>query len=241
VILSGLIPLALLGNYTYFGTTGAYLNWESSMWAILLCGLVGGAGGGLFSRLLLTASFRLPPKLAAFATERFVTYAALCGLAIAIIGLCTGGLVFGTGYESTRLTLENSGTLPWYFGITKLLATLLSCMSGISGGLFAPSLAAGAGFGDNIAMLFPTLAPHSAIVLLVMAAYLSGVTRAPVTSFIIMMEMTDSHEMLLPLMAASLIASGLSKFISPTPLYHSLSEKFSGEEPPAAEQTATKA
>jgi H+/Cl- antiporter ClcA len=64
-------------------------------------------------------------------------------------------------------------------------------------------------------------------VLLVMAAYLSGVTRAPVTSFIIMMEMTDSHQMLLPLMTASVVANAISKHICPTPLYHKLSERFS--------------
>jgi len=99
-------------------------------------------------------------------------------------------------------------------------------MSGIAGGIFAPSLAAGAGFGENIATLFPSLAPHSAIILMVMAAYLSGVTRAPVTSFIIMMEMTNSHQMLLPLMTASVVASASSKIICRTSLYHSLANKF---------------
>ncbi len=227
VIVSGLISLSLLGNYTYFGSTGANLDWRSGVWAILLCGLVGGAAGGLFSQLLIAASFKLPPKLSAFVRNRAFLFAALCGLAVAILGVCTDGLIFGTGYQSTRLTLEDSGVLPWYFGIAKLLATLFSSVSGISAGIFAPSLSVGAGIGDNIADLFPTLATHSAIVLLVMAAYLSGVTRAPVTSFIIMLEMTDSHEMLVPLMAASVIASTISKFICPTPLYHKLSEKFS--------------
>ena len=61
---------------------------------------------------------------------------------------------------------------------------------------------------------------------LVMAAYLAGVTRAPVTSFIISMEMTASNQMLLPLMAATVVASQLSKLINPEPLYHKLSEKF---------------
>jgi H+/Cl- antiporter ClcA len=231
VILSGLISLSLLGNYTYFGSTDAFLDSYSGAWAILLCGLVGGAAGGLFSRLLIAASFHMPPGIAIFAKKRFLVYAALCGLAIAIIGIYTDGLVFGTGYQSTRLTLEDSGSLPWYFGLTKMAATLLSSVSGISGGIFAPSLAVGAGIGDNVATLFPALAPHGAIVLLVMAAYLSGVTRAPVTSFIIMMEMTDSHHMLLPLMTASVIASAISKFICPTPLYHRLADKFLGLPP----------
>lgn len=226
VILSGLISLSLLGNYTYFGSTGAFLDWRSGVWAILLCGMIGGAAGGSFSRLLIAASFRLPARLASFVNRRRIVYAALCGLAVAILGIYSDGLIFGTGYQSTSLTLENSGALPWHFGLDKMAATLLSCMSGISGGIFAPSLAAGAGIGDNVAALFPSLAPHSATVLLVMAGYLSGVTRAPVTAFIIMMEMTDSQQMLVPLMTASVIASAVSKFICPTPLYHKLAEKF---------------
>ena len=228
VIVSGLISLAALGNYTYFGSTGASLDWRHSVWAILLCGLIGGAAGGAFSRLLITATFQLPVGLASLTQRHRLAYAALCGLAIALLGIYTDGHIFGTGYQSTRMTLENSGTLPWYFGVAKMAATLLSSMSGISGGIFAPSLAVGAGIGDNLAVLFPSLANHSAVVLLVMAAYLAGVTRAPVTSFIIMMEMTDSHQMLLPLMTAAVVANAISKHICPTPLYHKLAEKFSG-------------
>jgi len=227
VILSGLISLAALGNYTYFGSTGAYLDWSSGMWAILLCGVIGGASGGCFSQLLIASSSKLPARVTSFMQNRGVLFAALCGLLIAILGVCTDGLPFGTGYATTRLTLEDSGVLPWYFGISKMLATILSSMSGITGGIFAPSLAVGAGIGDNVADLFPNMATHSATVLLVMAAYLSGVTRAPVTSFIIMMEMTDSHQMLVPLMTASVIASAVSKMICPTPLYHKLAERFS--------------
>lgn len=226
VILSGLISLSLLGNYTYFGTSSAYLSWQYSLFPILLCGLIGGVAGGLFSRALIAASSQLQTPLTAFAKSRPLRFAALCGLAVAVIGIFTDGVIFGTGYEATRSTLEHGTTLAWYYGIAKLFATLLSSASGIAGGIFAPSLAVGAGFGENIAQLMPALAPHSAIILLTMAAYLSGVTRAPVTSFIIMMEMTDSHQMLLPLMTASVAASACSKLVCKTQLYHSLADNF---------------
>lgn len=231
VIVSGLISLTLLGNYTYFGASAEYIEWQYSLYPILLCGAIGGLGGGLFSRLLIAASFYLPPRLAAFVKQRPIAFAAACGLGVALIGVATDGLVFGTGYQATRTTLENGAQLPWHFGVAKLAATLLSSVSGIAGGIFAPSLAVGAGFGENIATLMPSLAPHSAIILLVMAAYLSGVTRAPLTSFIIMMEMTGSHEMLLPLMSASVIASACSKMICRPQLYHALSDKFPSNPP----------
>jgi H+/Cl- antiporter ClcA len=227
VIVSGLISLALLGNYTYFGSSGANLEWDSGMSTILICGIAGGLAGGAFSRMLIAVSFDTTSRLSGFIVRRPLVFAAFCGLGVAILGLATDHLVFGTGYTPTQAMLEDSGSLPWYFGMAKLLATLLSSMSGISGGVFAPSLAVGAGIGDNLASVLPiSYAPHSAIVLLTMAAYLSGVTRAPVTAFIIMMEMTDSHHMLLPLMAASVVASAVSKLISPPPLYHALSVKF---------------
>lgn len=234
VIVSGLISLAVLGNYTYFGSTDAALEWESGISAILLCGLLGGAAGGVFSRLMILISFGMPGRIGRFFSQRSIVFAGACGLLVAILGWQTNAAVFGTGYEATRLTLEDSSILPWYFGIAKMLATLFSSVAGFSGGIFAPSLAIGAGFGDNLAALMPQLASHSAIVLLVMAAYLSGVTRAPVTSFIIMMEMTDSHQMLVPLMSASVIASGISKIICPTPLYLKLAQRFLPEIPEAS-------
>ncbi len=226
VIVSGLISLSLLGNYTYFGSTGVYLAWQYSIAAIIVCGLVGGIGGGIFSRLLVEASFRMPARIAAYAKARPFHFAAACGLAVALIGMSTHGLVFGTGYQPTRLTLEDKITLPWYFGVAKLVALLLTSIAGIPGGIFAPSLAIGAGLGDNIVELMPWIAPHSAIILMVMASYLAGVTRAPITSFIIMMEMTDSHHMLLPLMSATVIASAVSKLICPTALYQALATSF---------------
>lgn len=227
IIVSGLISLSVLGTYTYFGTTGSALEWDGSVSAILLCGLVGGAGGGLFSRLLTMITFQLPQQAAQWIKQHRILFAAGCGLTVALLGVLTHGLIFGTGYQPTKLSLESTVTLPWYFGVAKMAATLLSAVSGIAGGIFAPSLSVGAGLGDNIAALFPHMAAHGAIVLLVMTAYLAGVTRAPVTSFIIAMEMTNNHQMLLPLMAASVAASQISKLISPVPLYHRLSEVYS--------------
>ena len=234
VVFAGLISLFLLGNYTYFGTTDASLDWRSAAGAIFVCGLLGGGAGGLFSRAMIAGTSGLPSSLDAYVRARPLVFAAACGLAVALIGFFTDNIVFGTGYDVTRWTLQDERLLPWYFGIAKMAATLLSAVSGIPGGIFAPSLAVGAGIGDNVAALLPSIAPHSAIVILVMAAYLSGVTRAPITSFVIMMEMTNSHQMLLPLMSASVVASGVAKLVCQEPLYQALAERFLPSLPPQA-------
>ena len=226
MVFAGLISLFFLGNYTYFGSTTVSLDLESGVLAVLVCGLVGGLLGGVFSRAMIVVSSGLPGLIGTWIRRYPLRFAALCGLGVALIGLMTDSIVFGTGYQPTRMTLEDHVMLPWYFGVAKMGATLLSSISGIPGGLFAPSLAVGAGIGDNIAALLPGLAPHSAIIILVMAAYLSGVTREPMTSFIIMMEMTGSHPMLLPLMATTVLASAASKLVCPKPLYETLAERF---------------
>ena len=227
VILSGFVSLAIVGNYTYFGYTNESLPFFTYIPAIVVCGLVGGISGGLFSLITQKFSAFLPKKIREGIQNHPYRFAALCGLIVAFLGLLTNGMVYGTGYLPTRLSLESDTALhAWYYGPAKFLATLLSALSAIPGGLFAPTLAVGAGIGDNLSALFPNLAPHSAIIILVMAAYLSGLTRSPLTSFIVTMEITGSHQMLLSLMTATLIASLVSRFVCPKPFYHALAERF---------------
>lgn len=232
VIIAGLISLGIQGNYTYFGITHVTLDMVQHLYAIAICAALGGAAGGLFSLLTQKFAALLPDRLRRFIHDHPYRFAALCGLLVAILGFTTQGMTFGTSYQPTRMTLEADGSLfVWYYGICKFLATLLSTLSGIPGGLFAPTLSVGAGLGDNLSALLPGIAPHGAIIILVMAAYLSGVTRSPLTSFIITMEMTGSNHMLLSLMITALLASGVSRFISPVPLYHALAQRYAYRTP----------
>ncbi len=227
VIIAGLVSLAIQGNYIYFGSTNAILDLSQHVPAILICSVIGGAAGGLFSLLVQKFTVFLPEKIRTFIQKHPYIFAASCGLIVAILGFSTQGLTFGTSYMPTKMTLEAENSIfVWYYGICKFLATLLSTLSGIPGGLFAPTLSVGAGLGDNVSLIFPSIAPHGAIIILVMVAYLSGVTRSPLTSFIITMEMTGSNHMLLSLMITALLASVVSRFVSPIPLYHALAERF---------------
>ena len=134
-----------------------------------------------------------------------VAFATLCGLFVAGCGLLSRGAAFGTGYAEARALVQGEGSAPGLgFGALKLAATLASSVSGIPGGIFAPSLAVGAGLGADIAALLPG-APAQALVVLGMVAYFSGVVQAPITAFVIVAEMTNDHAMVVPLMLASLI------------------------------------
>jgi len=226
VIIAGLAAVYVQGNYTYFGATNAALDSASGWIGVLLCGLAGGVLGGGFSRILLAFSKHgLPGRAGHFMRRRPVWFAAGCGLVLALIGLASGGAVYGSGYDEARHLLEGSGTVSAEYGLWKMLATFVSFVSGIPGGLFAPSLSAGAGIGQAVANLV-TQADAGALVVIGMAAYFAGVVQAPITAFVIVMEMTDNHDMVVPLMLATLLATAVSRMICPRPLYKALADNY---------------
>jgi len=225
VVVAGLVSLSMLGNYTYFGHTQAVLPLDKAWLAVVMCGMAGGLLGGLFSRALISAAMGWPGRVGALMKTRPIAFAAGCGFVLALIGLLSGGLTYGTGYNEARAIVEGSAQMPWDYGVLKLLATVVSYVSGIPGGIFAPSLAVGAGFGQNIAALMP-YAPAGAVVVLGMVGYFAGVVQAPITAFVIVMEMTDNHEMVLPLMATAFIGHVSSRLVCDRALYKTMAENF---------------
>ena len=67
-----------------------------------------------------------------------------------------------------------------------------------------------------------------------MAAYFAGVVQAPITAFVIVMEMTDNHAMVVPLMLATLLATAVSRVVCPRPLYKALATNYLARVRPAA-------
>jgi len=225
VIIAGITSLAVIGDYPYFGHTSAVLPLDKAWIAVLVCGASGGLAGGIFSRMIIASARGLPWNMSLFKRNRPVLFAAACGLVLALLGLLSDSTTYGTGYHEAQRVLEGSGEVPAFYGVLKLLATAVSYASGIPGGLFSPSLAVGAGFGVNISQIMP-YAPAGAVVLLGMAGYFAGVVQAPITAFVIVIEMTDNHQLALPLMATALLAAGTSRLICPWPIYKALSEGF---------------
>jgi len=225
VIVAGIATVAITGGGSYFGHNNAMLPVGSAWLAVVVCAIFGGLFGGLFSRLLLAAAYGLPGHAGRFVRKRPMAFAALCGLALAALGLASGGATYGTGYAQARALVAGSADLPSYFFPLKLMATVVSYVSGIPGGIFAPSLAVGAGLGRVIAYALPH-APAGAVVLLGMVSYFSGVVQAPLTSAVIVMELTDNQDMKIPLLAASFLAYGASRIVCRHALYGALARRF---------------
>ena len=225
VIFAGLAAHAILGNYAYFGTISTSLGSGLGWLAVIICGVSGGLSGGLFSRLLIGASDGWGGRLGRWPRSHPLIFAAACGLALACLGAVSGHHTYGTGYDEVRDILAHGDAGYPGYGWFKFLATLISYLSGIPGGIFAPSLAVGAGLGASLSHVL-TFVPAGTVIVLGMVAYFSGVTQAPLTTFIIVMEMTDNHSIVLPLMATALIAHGISRVICQEPLYKALGERY---------------
>jgi H+/Cl- antiporter ClcA len=225
VIVAGITTIALMGNYTYFGSTSAELAFGTGWIAVLLCSFTGGLSGGLFSAALIRAANGLPGMVGRLVVRRPVIFAALCGLALAAIGVASGGQTYGTGYTQARGMVEATTALPGSYVVLKFAATVISYVSGIPGGLFAPSLSVGAGLGAWLAQFLPA-DQAGAVVLLGMVAYFSGVVQAPITATIIVMEMTDNQHLTVPLLASAFLAFGVSRLVCRRALYGALARRF---------------
>ena len=163
-------------------------------------------------------------------------------LSPALGGLATGGLaviafvalgetgIAGGGYGTLARALH--GELPLkalaVLCLLKLLATVCSYSSGGAGGIFAPVLFVGAMLGGVVGSLDAWLLHHDPVTsmtsfaLVGMGAVFAGVIRAPMTSVLIVFEMTGSYGLVLPLMIANSMAYVLARRVRPIPIYEAL-------------------
>ncbi len=229
IVLGGLVAVSAHGNATYFGVIHIGAIGMPLLLPGLAVALCTGIAGGLFSRLLIASTRGQGLDwMSRLRTHRPVLFGAVCGLAVAVIGLVTAGATFGSGYGPTKAMIDGVATMPMVYALFKFLATWLSAWSGVPAGIFAPSLAIGSAIGNDVALAFYHM-QSPALIALGMVGFLAAATQAPLTAFIIVMEMVDGHAMVLSLMACALVASMIARIISP-PLYASLARMQLGRQ-----------
>ncbi len=147
-------------------------------------------------------------------------------------GFLLGGLLlvlpqmYGVGYPVLGSSVAGKYTVAFLLALLvgKILATSLTIGIGGSGGVFAPSLFIGAmlgsGYGQILHHLTPGIAgPAGAYGLIGMGAVFAGAARAPITAVVIMFELTGEYTIILPLMAAIVLATGVSHLLSADTIY----------------------
>jgi H+/Cl- antiporter ClcA len=225
IIFAGIVSLGLQGNYTYFGTINVDGHFPDLLIvAVVLLGGVTGVAGGVFCWLLLNTGKWMPAQLVSWRKLHPVAFGAACGLVIAVIGVAAGGHTFGSGYAEARGMLDGHSQLGVSYPLLKMASMVGSYLPGAPGGLFAPSLAIGAGIGNALHLVFGQM-QLPMLIALGMVGYLAAVTQSPITSFVIVIEMINGHALVISLMATALIASQVSKLFAP-PLYEALAQKY---------------
>ena len=221
VIFAGATSLILLGQYIFFADRSATLPWGKAWLIIPLCGIFTGLMGGLFSAIILKGSRAI--KEISFLSPLKVAF--ICGIIIASLNFFSDGSTAGTGYFEAKAYLSNPDDMSVLYPFMRILSGLATFFAGIPAGIFVPSMSIGAGLGADLAQWVP-IAPTSVVILLGMTGYFAGMLQSPLTAFVIIMEMTNTHELLLPMMATAFIANGTSKLICPEPLYTGLMKTY---------------
>ncbi|MDE2449878.1 MAG: chloride channel protein [Gammaproteobacteria bacterium] len=221
VVFSGLTSLALAGNYLYFGQIDVPGNLGGAfVLPVILSAALCGVFGAAFNLAVLRWRSWMPGWFIALRARWPLLYALVIGLLVAALGVGTHGETWGSGYDQARHLLTGTAPLSEAYGLTKWGAMVVTYMAGIPGGLFSPTLSIGAGVAQWVHAVFGW-APMAAVIALCMTGYLAAVTQSPITSFVIVMEMTNGTGMVIPMMATALVASRISAFVTP-PLYEAL-------------------
>jgi CIC family chloride channel protein len=195
--------------------------------AFALLGAVAGALGVVFNKSLL-AGLRL---FAPLKGGRLLAAAGGVGALVGVTGWWFPDLI-GTGHHLAERVLHGEMALalvPAYF-LARYALTMASYSSGAPGGIFAPLLVLGSmiglGFGQVTDLLAPDLVPEAGVFGVVgMAAYFTGIVRAPLTGVVLIVEMTGSYELMLPLLAACFCAYAAANALRDLPIYEALLQR----------------
>lgn len=232
--LAAVIERSVLGEHPVFDVPRAYgLHHASSLLVYALIGAGAAVAGLTFtdSLLRLRVQFRkmeaIPPWLRP-GIGGLVTGI----LAVSLMRFLQVRGVTGGGYDTLGNAL--TGTLAVrvmaILCVAKIVATVVSYASGGAGGIFAPALFIGGTLGGAIGTLDQVLLGHvddpiGAFALVGMGAAFAAIIRAPMTSVLIIIEMTGGYSLILPLMIANMTAYILARHWRPTPIYEALLEQ----------------
>lgn len=225
VIIAGLTALTFLGPYLYLGYPQL-----SNVTAWIIVGIVplavmtGIAGSGMGKMIL----YILKKKNALKGNYQKAIYVTICGLVIASLAIFIDNRTFGSGKEIMVSTLFTSQKhLEWYVPFLRIIGSIVSFSTGASGGIFAPSLSAGASIGAVFAGWFHfSISETNLLILSGMTGFLTGITRSPFTSSILVLEMTNSHNVIFYIMLTALISNLIATLVSRHSFYDHLKDQY---------------
>jgi len=225
VIIAGLTVQSLLGSYLYLGfPIVTSLSYTILFGVILVAILSGLMGSGMGKIIWIIFKWKATFK------KDYYNYIFVLFSSIAIVSMASfvNENILGSGkslMESSLFTADKYSN--WYMPLLRIFGSVFSFTTGASGGIFAPGLSCGGSIGSVISGWFNLSSSETNVLILAgMTAFLTGITRAPFTSAILVLEMTDRNNLILHLMLASIIANIVSKIIDKHSLYEYLKVQY---------------
>jgi len=225
VIIAGLTAQGLLGPYLYLGYPDVrnlpLITYAGVIVTAIIAGLFGASMGKLILKIMKWRS--------RFTQPQSVLFIVSVGMLIAGFAFFVDDVILGSGKElMNELLFTKSKAADWKTVLARVLGPALCFNIGAAGGVFAPSLAAGAAIGGWMVNIFEITVNSQANILVLsgMVGFLTGVTRTPFTSAILVLEMTDRHSVIFHLMVASLVSNIAALIIDKRSLYDHLKKTY---------------
>jgi H+/Cl- antiporter ClcA len=225
VIVSGLVSQWLIGSYLYLGYPSINRVGFSFLPIAIINGVATGALGAMFGKLLLNLVNR---RLAIKDNSKLITLTLATGLIMASLNFLDSR-ASGTGVSLITDFLFGSDRSDLKLIILRYFGTIVSYLSGAAGGIFSPSLAIGAAVGSFLSR-FVGADYNNLMILLGMIGFLTGVTRTPFTAFILVLEMTDRHRAIFPMMMAAVSAQWVAHLIDNHSFYEHMKVRYLKEQ-----------
>ena len=231
-----------LGSEPLFRIPAVQIQHPSELIAYSILGVIGGLASVAFS----AGIGELRPRLKALPRWTQYFQPAIAGLLIGLIGVLGAPQVMGAGYEYMDEAMH--GRFTWQMlailaGL-KILATLLSFVSGTPGGMFAPTLFIGAMLGASVGGVEHIFLPHLAAstgtyALVGMGVLFAGFLRAPMTSVFMVLEVSGNYSIIVPVIVANTIAYAIARGLQPAAVFDVLTRQ-DGLELPSMEELREK-
>jgi H+/Cl- antiporter ClcA len=228
VIIAGLTAQGLQGPYLYLGYPDVSQLPGTVFLGVIVVAVLTGLFGSIMARGMLAlfrwkASFRF--------TRQHVLYVTGCALVIAALAFFISEKALGSGKDLMTTTLFTADKhVAWYMPLLRMAGPVFSFTTGASGGVFAPALSAGASIGSLLSGWMHMSANSSNLLILSgMVGFLTGITRTPFTAAILVLEMTDRHNVIFHLMLAGMVASLVAMLIDKHSFYDHLKYQYTRE------------
>lgn len=217
----------VLGDNPLFHVPGYHLVSPAELGVYVVLGIVGGLSSVAFVKMLLwmRAKFAKMPRATLWIQP------VVGGLTVGLIGYFMPQ-VLGVGYDQIERVLSGDVVLKVVvlLAVLKIIATSVAYASGNAGGIFGPSLFIGSMVGATVGAIAHSLFPAStagpgAYALVGMGAAFAGIIRTPLTSVIMIFEVTRDYTIIVPLMISNLIAFYVSQRLQKVPIYEALAQQ----------------